>query len=139
MTSSLRKKPSRKHVRWTAQISAGLTALCVPLIHAYAQAFQGAGLQGGINHGTGIKGIAQNSDIRDQAIKVMKALLNFLAVIAVAVIIIAGIRMILSQGEEDGKEKAKKTIFYTLIGLAIILFARVIVGLVTSYLASEVA
>ncbi len=66
-------------------------------------------------------------------------MLNFLALIAVVVIIIAGIRLIVSQGEDEPKEKAKKTIFYAIAGLLIVLFAKVIVGLVTTYIANQVA
>jgi hypothetical protein len=38
--------------------------------------------------------------------------------------------LIVSQGEEGQKEKAKKTILYAVIGLLVVLFARVIVALV---------
>lgn len=69
---------------------------------------------------------------------VIVAILNFLALIAVVVVIIAGIRLIVSQGNDEEKDKAKKAIFYALAGLVIVLFARVIVGLVTNYLAGEV-
>jgi uncharacterized membrane protein YjgN (DUF898 family) len=122
----------------SSKIAALAAGVFTPVIHAYAQTFQGAGLNGGIQHGTGIQGIAQNSDIRGTAVKIIVAVLNFLAVIAVAVVVIAGFYLVLSLGEDDGKEKAKKTIFYTLIGLVVILLARVIVGFVTSYLASEI-
>ncbi len=81
----------------------------------------------------------QNAEgIRGIIVSIIKAVLNFLALIAVVVIIIAGIRLIVSQGEEEQKEKAKKAIFYALIGLIIVLFARVIVGLITEYLATQV-
>ncbi len=66
------------------------------------------------------------------------AVLNFLALIAVVVVIIAGIRLIVSQGNDEEKDKAKKAIFFALGGLVIVLFARVIVGLVTNYLAGEI-
>jgi predicted benzoate:H+ symporter BenE len=48
----------------------------------------------------------------------------------VIVVVIAGIRLVISQGEEQEKDKAKKTIFYAIIGLIIILFAQAIVGFV---------
>lgn len=70
--------------------------------------------------------------------EIVTAVLNFLALIAVIVVIIAGIRLIVSQGEDEAKDKAKKTILYALLGLIIVLFARVIVGLITVYLASRV-
>lgn len=54
--------------------------------------------------------------------------LSFLALVAVVIIVIAGIRLIVSQGEEEAKDKAKKTIFYAILGLIVILFARAIVA-----------
>ncbi len=77
-------------------------------------------------------------DVRGIVTKVLIAILNFLALVAVIVVVIAGIRLIISQGEDDAKDKAKKTIIYALIGLIVVLFARVIVGLITNYLASQV-
>jgi succinate dehydrogenase/fumarate reductase cytochrome b subunit len=77
-------------------------------------------------------------DIRGIINDIIIAVLNFLALIAVVVVIIAGIRLIVSQGNDEEKDKAKKAIFYALAGLVIVLFARVIIGLVTNYLAGEV-
>lgn len=88
--------------------------------------------------GNVLPGAANEEDIRGIITDVITAVLNFLALIAVIVVIIAGIRLIVSQGEDEQKDKAKKTIFYALIGLVIVLFARVIVGLVTQWLAGEV-
>lgn len=76
--------------------------------------------------------------IRSVIIRVIIAILNFLALVAVIVVVIAGIRLIVSQGEDEAKDKAKKTIIYALIGLVIVLFARVIVALITNYLSSQV-
>lgn len=87
----------------------------------------------------GTPGEADAEGIRTTITNILKAVLNFLALIAVVVIVIAGIRLIISQGEEEAKEKAKKTILYALIGLIIVLFSRVIVGLVTEYLAEQAA
>lgn len=86
-----------------------------------------------------IDGLPQETgDIKAIVASILTAVLNFLALIAVIVVVIAGIRLIVSQGEDEAKDKAKKTIFYALGGLVIVLFARVIVGLVTNYLAGEV-
>jgi cell division protein FtsW (lipid II flippase) len=73
-------------------------------------------------------------DVRGTITAILIWLCNFLALVAVAVIVIAGIRLIVSQGNEDQKETAKKTIFYAIAGLLVVLFARVIVGLVTQEL-----
>ncbi|HVW66802.1 MAG TPA: TrbC/VirB2 family protein [Candidatus Peribacteraceae bacterium] len=87
---------------------------------------------------TGLGLAASAGDPRQEILNIVAAVLNFLALIAVVVIIIAGIRLIVSQGEEEQKEKAKKTIFYAVAGLIIVLFARVIVELITVYLAQQV-
>lgn len=100
---------------------------------AFAQSFGGESPD--VN---GLPGAANEQGIRQVIINILSSVLNFLALIAVVVVVIAGIRLIVSQGEDDAKDKAKKTIFYALAGLAIVLFARVIVGLVTVYLADAV-
>ncbi len=86
----------------------------------------------------GVPGSTDPNGIRTIIEKVLIAVLNFLALVAVVVVVIAGIRLIVSQGEDEAKDKAKKTIFYALAGLLIVLFARVIVGLVTDYIAGQV-
>lgn len=85
----------------------------------------------------GTPGGASDQDIRDAILKALMFVLNFLALVAVVFIVIAGIRLIVSQGEEEQKEKAKKTILYVIIGLIIVLFARVIVGLFTNTLSNS--
>lgn len=62
---------------------------------------------------------------------IIKTILDFLALIAVIFIIVAGIRLIISQGEEEAKEKAKKSIIYVIIGLIVVLISRIIVGFFT--------
>lgn len=87
---------------------------------------------------SGLPDAADEGSIRGTIVSIIESVLDFLALIAVIVIIIAGIRLIVSQGEDEQKEKAKKTILYAIIGLVVVLFARVIVGIVTGYLAGEV-
>jgi len=82
----------------------------------------------------GLPDAADPNSFRGIIESILVTVLNFLALVAVVVIVIAGIRMIISQGNEDEMDKAKKTIFYALIGLVVVLFARVIVSLVTVYL-----
>jgi len=69
-------------------------------------------------------------DLRGAIISVAKKVLNLMAAIAVVVICIAGIRLIVSNGEESAKETAKKTIIYALVGLIIIMASRAIVEFV---------
>lgn len=80
----------------------------------------------------GASGAGDVESIRSKVLDIMSKVLSLLALLAVIIIIIAGIRLIASQGEETTKDKAKKTIFYAIIGLLIILFAGVIVSFFTT-------
>lgn len=71
-------------------------------------------------------------DLKKAIADVMKTVLDFIALIAVVMIVVAGIRYIISQGEDSEKDKAKKMIIYVVIGLLIILVARAIVTFVVS-------
>jgi hypothetical protein len=72
-----------------------------------------------------------NIDPKDLIVRVLLFVLDFVSLIAIIFIVIAGIRLIVSQGSEEQKNKAKKTIVYVIVGLLVILFARVIVSFVT--------
>ncbi len=78
-----------------------------------------------------------NVDIRGVILNVITFVLDFLALAAVVFIIIAGIRLIVSQGNDDAKDKAKKTIISVIVGLLVVLFARVIVGFFTQTVPAE--
>lgn len=84
-----------------------------------------------------LDGTAESTDVRETITNVLKYVLSFLALIAVVVIVIAGIRLIVSQGNEEERDKAKKTILYAVIGLLVVLFARVIVGFFTTQIIDD--
>ena len=74
------------------------------------------------------------SDIRATVIGVIQKVLSFMALIAVVLIIVAGIRLVISQGEEGEKDKAKKTIIYVIVGLVVIALAYAITVFVANAL-----
>ncbi len=76
--------------------------------------------------------------IRDTVISLLTTVLNFMALVAVIFIIIAGIRLVVSQGSEEERDKAKKTIIYVVVGLIVILLARTIVGFIADTIAPQV-
>jgi succinate dehydrogenase/fumarate reductase cytochrome b subunit len=120
--------------RWSLAASAASVTALVYVSSAFGQSFAGPD-----PNLPGTPAAGQSAEnYRQIVINIITAVLNFLALIAVVVVVIAGIRLIVSQGDDEAKDKAKKAIFYALIGLVIVLFARVIVGLITNYLASEV-
>jgi len=71
-----------------------------------------------------------SGDLKEAITTIIQYVLGFVGLIAVVVIVIAGVRFIISSGEEGEKEKAKKMIIYALIGLVIILLAEAIVNFV---------
>lgn len=76
-----------------------------------------------------------NTDTADGSIKsVIGTVINILSMVvgavAVIMIIIGGLRYVLSGGDSNGVTGAKNTIMYALIGLVIVLFAQVIVKFV---------
>lgn len=78
--------------------------------------------------------ILENPLQYDDLNKLIEGIADALAILASAVgvvmIIIAGIQYMTSAGNEEQAKKARKTIFYTIIGVAIVLAADFIVNLV---------
>ena len=81
-------------------------------------------VRGDIELPTGVGG----GGIRDSIIHVLLFVLTFLALAAVITIITAGILLIVGAGSEASVQRSRKIILYTIIGLILIFFARVIVG-----------
>ncbi len=68
-----------------------------------------------------------SSDLTTLIMKIVDPFLNIIGLLAAIVIIIAGIRLIFSLGDEEGKETAKKAVLYAVVGLLLVLFAKGIV------------
>ncbi len=97
-----------------------------------------AGFGGNIPAIPGTPSAVDKQGIRDVVLRMLQFVLDFLALAAVVFIVIAGIRLIVSQGGDEQKDKAKKTILFVIIGLLVILFARVIVGFFTDTIPNEI-
>jgi len=78
----------------------------------------------GLAPGDGVKGIT------DAIVAILVIVLNFVLLLAVVFVVVAGIRLIVSGGDEGEKDKAKKTIIYVIVGIVVVLLARVIVSFV---------
>ena len=74
--------------------------------------------------------------VRQGILDVLEIVLAFMALIAVIFIVVAGIRLVVSQGEETEKDKAKKTILYVVIGLIVILIAQAVVSFINDVAAN---
>lgn len=70
------------------------------------------------------------TDLKGAIITVIQAVLNLLGLIAVVVVIVAGIRLVIGGQEEGQREKARNAILYAVIGLVIIVLAKVLIDFV---------
>lgn len=82
----------------------------------------------GLASGDGVEGI------KATIIRIVVAVLDFVLLLAVVFVIIAGIRLIVSGGDDGQKDTAKKTIYYVIAGIIVVLLARVIVTFVAGLL-----
>ena len=64
-------------------------------------------------------------------LRIIGGILNFAAILAVVMLVVAGVRLIVAMGNQEGLEAAKKHIIWTLAGLMLIILALVIVRNVT--------
>lgn len=92
--------------------------------------FQGGGLQTGIDQAQNIGGVS-GMQLRPLIVNTITVASNILGLLAAASIIICGMILILSFGDETVKEKAKKGVLYSVIGLLVILFAKALVTFIT--------
>jgi hypothetical protein len=93
---------------------------------AAAQFYWGSGIGGGLDDASGVIGVNTTSP-RQVIADIVNTALSYAALLAVVVIVIAGFFLIFSLGDDQNKDKAKKIILYTGIGLIVLLMSKVIV------------
>lgn len=72
-------------------------------------------------------GVETTLTVRELIVQIIVVVLDFVTLIGLVSVIIAGLYLIVSNGDEGQKDKAKKIILYTIIGIVVIVFSRVIV------------
>ncbi len=105
-------------------LHAGIGFLLVSPIIAAAAEYDGPGLPGGVGAASGLVG---SRPIRATIFRFLQVALSYLAMVAIVVIVVAGIRLIASNGEDTAKDAAKKTILYAVIGFIVIMLAQGVV------------
>lgn len=81
----------------------------------------------------GLPSESEPDDLKRLIVDIITTILDFVLLVAVIFVIVAGIRLIISGGDEGQKDKAKQTIIYVIIGIIVVLFARVIVSFVNNF------
>jgi heme/copper-type cytochrome/quinol oxidase subunit 2 len=112
-----------------ARVAAAASSMAWTVV-AYAAVFGGTSVQDGITQAAGLGGISPETSVVSIILKIINAILLIVLIIAVLVIIVAGIYLITSNGDEGQKDKAKKIIWYCIIGIVVILCSRLIVSFV---------
>lgn len=107
-------------------VFSGTAALCLPSI-AMASVYGGGSIAQGIAEASGLGGITGITSVHDIVIRIILFILNIALLLAVVAIVVAGIYLITSNGDEGQRDKAKKIVYYAIIGIIVILFSRVIV------------
>lgn len=74
--------------------------------------------------------VAEDDDVRDMAVTIIKYLITFLGIIAVAIILYGGFVWMTAAGNDDRVGKAKSIIIAGVIGLVIVIAAFAIVTFV---------
>ncbi len=116
-----------------ATLSFKASARIAAYLHSLAPSAGAAVFDGGpsidesANEVASIPGISHQSNLMDFVISIITRVLDFVTLVAVIVVIVAGIRLIVSMGNDEQKDKAKKSIIYMVIGLAVIILSRIIV------------
>lgn len=113
-------------IRIVPAVASGIIAsvLATP---AFAAVYGGGGLLSGLQEASGLGGILGATSITQLILLIIRFLLNIVLTLAVLAIIVAGIYLIVSNGDDGSKEKAKNIIFYCIAGIILILFSRFIV------------
>lgn len=123
--------------RLSLKYSVLMGGIYATLVPAMAQdAFQQSSTFGGDQFGTGgATGLNVNrGSLVGQITEITNAVFILLGFVATLFIIISGIQLVVSRGNEDAMKKAKQTIIYAVAGFALILVSWGIVRLIVSLL-----
>jgi type IV secretory pathway VirB2 component (pilin) len=77
----------------------------------------------------GVDALIDDDSPRTAIVRVVNSVLTFVGLAAIIAIIVAGLYLILGFGSESAKDRAKQIVIYTLIGLVLIVLAKMIVAL----------
>lgn len=101
---------------------------------ASAAVYGGCGLSCGIAPFAGLGGISGVTSIKTLIVILILFLLDIVLFVAIGAVIVAGIYLIVSNGDEGQKDKAKTIVLYAIAGIALIIMSRVIVVFVNNLL-----
>ncbi|MFH0770329.1 MAG: hypothetical protein V1926_03035 [Candidatus Peregrinibacteria bacterium] len=112
-----------------ALITKPVRALAGP--SSIANGFSGGGIRNGVNAAANALGVSGGgNDLKTVIGTIVNTILSYVTLLAVTVIIIAGLYLIVGFGSDASKDTAKKVVLYTTIGIIIILLSKAFVELI---------
>ncbi len=96
-----------------------------------AQVFHGGDVRDGLPLAEGVN-TGGSSDLRGTVIDILQSVLSYLGLIALVVIVIAGIYLVVGGASDNSRQVAIKVILYTFVGFLVILIASAFVAFVIS-------
>lgn len=82
--------------------------------------------------GISCTGSEDTDSLLNTIVTIVNVLLGLVGIVAAIYLVLGGVRYVMSEGEEDQTEKAKKTIIYALIGIIVIGISAALVNFVIS-------
>ena len=80
--------------------------------------------------GISCTGSEDTDSLLNTIVTIVNVLLGLVGIVAAIYLVLGGVRYVMSEGEENQTEKAKKTIIYALIGLIVIGLSAVLVNFI---------
>ncbi len=108
--------------------SAFLGAAIIPAV-ARAATFGGGSIQDGLPLAEAIR-TGNSTDIRTAVLTMLFQVLRAVGTIAVVVLVIAGIMLVIGGYSDETRERVKKIVLYTILGLLLIIVSSTLVALI---------
>ncbi|MFA7681859.1 MAG: hypothetical protein WCX61_02400 [Candidatus Peribacteraceae bacterium] len=111
------------------RLTFAIAALLRPCQKVLASVYTGDGVQAGVAAAADT-GVSTGTDLKAVIGDIVNEVLTYVSLLAVAVIIIAGLYLIVGVGSDSSKETAKKIVLYVAAGLIVILLSKTFVELI---------
>lgn len=95
----------------------------------------GGGVPGGVSRANNLD-TGGGGNLRQRIIDILNAAIGLLGVLCVVTLVIGGLILVTGQGSDESREKVRKIVLYTIVGLILVLFAKAVVDLYTSIVLS---
>lgn len=101
-----------------------------PRVNNIGFSWNGPGVPGGVNEATNLD-TGGTTDFRQRVIDILNRIIELLGILCVVILVIGGLMLVAGMGSDDSREKVRKIVLYTIVGLILVLFAKAVVDFYT--------